>query len=143
MPPAATGVSPSSRFIFSDPLRVCPVLAHPRRSLSMSNCHHFAQDVTMAVSSKKTRKVNHIIGSSACEYCAVGFDTDDLTSLASPNYRRYHGSEKCIYRAEQGWNRRHFLTFRTAFITAMASTLPVAPCITREVMEYALHERKS
>lgn len=50
----------------------------------MGNYHLFDQDVTMSVSSKKIRRVNHIIESSACEYCAAEFDTDDLTSLASP-----------------------------------------------------------
>ena len=119
-----------------------PTILHPRRNFSMSNCHHFAQDVTMSVTSKKTRKVNHIIASSACKYCAVDFGTDDLTSLASLN-DRYHGSEKCIYRAEQGWNPRPFQTFQTAFTTEMVSTFPVTPCIIRDTMEYALHERKS
>lgn len=127
--------------ICSVPWRVYPVI-DPRRNSSMVNCHNIARQVTMSVSSKKTRKVDHIIESSACEYCAVNFDTDDLTSLASLN-GRYHSSEKCIYRAEQGWNRRPFQTFQTAFITATASILLETPSIAIKTLEYALHERKS
>lgn len=69
--------------VCSGPYRVSPV-ADPRRNSSMSNCHNIARDVTISVSSEKSRKVNHIIESSACQYCAVDFDTDDLTSLAPP-----------------------------------------------------------